>query len=353
MGAIGNCCCGVPQCLCDEAWALLSWDATIIGKAFSGTFNPTTTDAVTCQRSGEDCIYEEPDLVVDTLEDGGWFDFAAPNLSSKCGCATCGDHGGLKAVGWQRSSAYSSRVAVWHHVQTYAAVTVMACDSGSVKLVVVMTYSVTRIVSAIDRSSNRYKKVERDCDAGTQTTVGDWVYSCGDVDDYVISATPQLPCDWPQLFTGGLCAESDNITDPLCADFEPQLAEFETIEYQCELGTCTTFINNEQLACGSGSLDGGCNCTQPFQTCIFGVTIDPGTGARAVRNQYQITWESDCYECDSIPSAVTLNRTGCVPTIALSGDVSVNIFNSATGAGCGTAPAVSITIPFSITLNVA
>jgi hypothetical protein len=158
MGAIGNCCCDT-QCLCDEAWALIDWDVSVFGKSFAGVFNPTSFNSETCQRTGEQCIYDDPDLVVDTLEDGGWFDFTAPNLAGRCLCSGCGGHGGLKAVGWQRSSAYSSRVAVWHHVQTYASVTVMSCDTNEVKFVVVVTYSVTRIVSAIDRASNRYKRV--------------------------------------------------------------------------------------------------------------------------------------------------------------------------------------------------
>ncbi len=340
------------QCLCDEGWVLSDWDFSVFGKSFSGTFNPATVDSETCERAGDDCIYDSPLLVVDTLENGGWVDFAEPNLSGRCLCSSCGGHGGLKAVGWQRSSAYSSRVAVWHHVQTYASAAVASCGTNQVKFVVVVIYSVTRIVSAIERASNRYKRVERDCDAGTQEIVGDWVYSCGDIDDYIISVTPQLPCDWPQLDTASLCPQIDNPTDPLCESNDPALFAFERVRYQCVSGVCTTLSDMEDLACLLGSLDGGCACTQPFQTCTFGVTIDPLTGFRANRRQYQVTWESECYDCDSIPSAVTLERISSVPIIALTGDVTLDVFNSATGSGCGTAPAVTITIPFTLTLNV-
>lgn len=351
MGKIGRCCCDPEQCLCDSAWAFTSWSFSVFGKSYSGSWIPSVLVTEDCSRSGQVCIYDDPLLVVDTLEDGGWVDLGIPGLSSLCQCGSCSPYSGQKVSSWRRSSAYSSRVAVWHHIQSYASITVTTCEDNSVRFVVTVIYSVTRIVQAIDRTSNRFKKWERDCDAGTQEAVGDFVYLCGGESDYIITEIV-LPCSWPQLDTAGLCLQATNETTPTCEAAGPTFVNRDVVSLQCIDTVCTPVTTATEFACAAGSVDGGCGCSQPFQTCFFGVPVDALTGARAQRRQYEVTWESECYNCDSIPSTVTLERTDSVPTIALTGDVTVNIFDSATGTGCGTAPAVPITIPFTLSVSV-
>jgi hypothetical protein len=346
-----GCCDGVSEnCLCEEAWDLTAWSLSVFGKSFSGGWIPSTVVPSDCFRSGSDCDYDDPAMVVDTLEDGGWVDLPIPNLSALCLCTVCGGHGGQKVYHWRRSSAYSSRVGVWHHIQTYTSINAASCGTNGVKFVVNVIYSVTRIVQATDRISNRFQRWERDCDAGTQSAIGDIIYLCGDVDDYIITEVV-LPCTWPQLDSGGLCATDSNVTDPTCAPATPAFVDRDVISLQCVSGTCTSITTATQFTCAAGNLDGGCACQQPFQSCTFGVPVNPDF-TRAQRRQYSVTWESECYDCGSIPSVVDLERTACTPTIAFTGDVTVNVFNSATGSGCGTAPAVSITIPFALTANV-
>lgn len=351
MGKIGRCCCDPDQCLCNAAWDFTAWSFSVFGKSYSGSWSPGTLTVEDCSRTGQDCIYDDPDLVVDVLEDGGWVDLGIPALSSLCQCNSCSGYSGQKVSSWRRSSAYSSRVAVWHHFQSYASIAASSCGTNGVKFVVTVIYSVTRIVQSIDRISNRYKKWERDCDAGTQEAVGDFVYLCGEESDYIITEIV-LPCDWPQLDTAGLCLQASNVTTPECEAASPTIVLRDVVSLRCVDGVCSPVTTETEFACEAGSLDGGCGCGQPFQTCVYSVPIDALTGARAQRRQYQVTWESECYDCDSIPSTVTLERTDSVPTIALTGDVTLNIFDSATGTGCGTAPAVPITIPFTLSVSV-
>ena len=347
----GEPCCGGASCLCGAAWALEDWSFGVFGKTFSGGWSPAILEPETCARSGADCVYDAPLLVVDTIEDSGWIDLEMPVLSALCLCDSCGGYAGRKVQHWRRSAAYCSRVAVWHHVQTYASFSAISCGASGVKFFANVIYSATRIVQATDRISNRYKKWERDCDAGTQEEVGDFVYRCGDVDDYIIGSIV-LPCRWPQLNTAGLCAQSTNLTIPDCAPAVEGLVLNDVIRLRCIDGACVSVTTAELFACAAGNLDGGCACSQPFQTCTFGVPIDAGTGSRAQRRQYSIDYESECYDCGSLPSTVELERTGSFPGIAGTGDVTLNVFDSATGAGCGTAPAVPITIPFLLSVAI-
>jgi len=360
MGKLGKCCCVDPNCMCDEAWDLTNWSVSIFGASLSGTFNPAIKpDPFTLEnschvRSAVACGYDDPVLVVDTLITSGWTDEELPVFATVCNCSSCSYEDGILGKMWSISGASSIRVGGWHHVQRYVTVTVFNCGDNQIKFSIGATYSVTRMARSIQRYGGRYKEYSIDCVANTATPIGDFVYPDGSDDtSYIIEDALELPCAWPQLNTAGACPQESNPTDPPCETIDGSgVLDLSITRLVCSAGECVEFPDYRGYASDSGPL-AGCECNNG--PCTFSPVLPSWSfGLNADRKQYVVEWESDCISCEeiaSLPDTITLNRVSASISLPATGDVTAFLYSSLSGGFCGTFPAVSVVIPYSLTLS--
>jgi hypothetical protein len=346
--------------MCDEAWNITNWAVSVFGASLSGTFNPATKpDPFTLEnschvRSAVACGYDDPALVVDTLITSGWTAEELPVFATVCACNSCNYEEGQLGKMWSISGASSIRVGGWHHVQRYVTVTVFNCGDNQIKFAIGATYSVTRMARSIQRYAGRYKEYSIDCVTNTATPLGDFVYGEGqDESSYIIDDALELPCAWPQLNTSGTCPQESNPTDPSCdSEGLGSVIDLNITRLICSDGVCVESITTRGYSDGFSPLT-GCDCNNG--PCTFSPVLPSWSfGLNADRKQYVVEWESDCISCDeiaSLPDTITLNRVSASISLPATGDVTAFMYSSLSGGFCGTFPAVSVVIPYSLTLS--
>lgn len=327
---------------------------SVFGGSFFGAWQPTDppdpfTPANGCTiRVGEDCDYETPEVVFDVLLDAGWT-VTAPSFTG-CACGTCWSYP-ITITAWETRAGYAARMVMWHHAQRYAAVTMVRCAAGKFKIVAQVTYSVTRIIRASERiraGQRLWQGVCEDPGTLTKTVLGDWDYHCGDNYDEV--PMPQLPAVWPQLFSGG-SEDCPILTQEQTNDFSTEQVLRDRLRLTCGTdGTCRSFNDPVLMGCAFDA-----DIVPP---CFYGLSAN-GSGYFATRRQYQVLWESECIECAEIatlPEAIVLSRVSITPPPPIGYDplldVTFDVWPQVSPASpCPVAPAVPITIPFSLTVT--
>jgi len=209
------------------------------------------------------------------------------------------------------------------------------------------------MTKAMQRNAVRYKEYEVDCVALTASAIGGYVYDFWNETSYIIDSPPTLPCAWPQLNTAGACPTESNATEPPCDYLSPGVSSLVETKLNCVDGVCTEQASTGEYRDSNGDVDFGCECNA-MGACTFGIPFNATFGINAQRREYTVTWESDCLACSEIatlPDTVTLNRVSASISLPATGDVTAFMYSSVPGGFCGTIPAVSVVIPFSVTLN--
>jgi len=380
MGKIGKCCCEEESCcLCAEALDYTNWSVTVLGKTFSGTFTE-----VTCQlRTGDQCIVDNPTLLLDCIQESEW-SAATPigmggnvcfEACPQCFCLDLDTGQQLTGeaclredlINWETSTKGVTHSRAWQQEAFYGVVQMICCDSpaNSVKFVFDFFYHVARFAAESSQAFRRFRSVSYDCiyDPGQEVTFPDNVVRSPWIEPVTVGSKPPcLPCDWEQSDFFGNCPTLESPCSPCpvegCQD-EVVTYSMDYVAITCDFigfvdsdgdnicpipdeeggttfvfyGTITmnAYVGSNTNYCGEALSSFGGNCT-----------IDPMTAIIEHR------FISDCIPCDELGCSVTLDR---VTGGSLGSSLEECLFTEDPDCSCGPIDELCQTIPASITMS--
>jgi hypothetical protein len=380
MGKIGKCCCEEESCcLCAEALDYTNWSVTVLGKTFSGTFTE-----VTCQlRTGDQCIVDNPTLLIDCIQESDW-SAATPigmggnvcfEACPQCFCLDLDTGQQLTGeaclredlINWETSTKGVTHSRAWQQEAFYGVVQMICCDSpaNSVKFVFDFFYHVARFAAESSQAFRRFRSVSYDCiyDPGQEVTFPDNVVRSPWIEPVTVGSKPPcLPCDWEQSDFFGNCPTLESPCPP--CPVEGCQAEIVTysmdyVAITCDIigfvdldgdnicpipdeegGTTLVFYGTITMSAYVGSNTNYCG--EALSSFGGNCTIDPMTAIIEHR------FISDCIPCDELGCSVTLDR---VTGGSLGSSLEECLFTEDPDCSCGPIDELCKTIPASITMS--
>jgi hypothetical protein len=380
MGKIGKCCCEEESCcLCTESLDYTNWSVAVLGKTFSGTFTE-----VTCQlRTGDQCIVDNPTLLIDCIQESEWSPATPIGMGGnvcfeacpQCFCLDLDTGQQLTGeaclredlINWETSTKGVTHSRAWQQEAFYGVVQMICCDSpaNSVQFVFDFFYHVARFAAESSQAFRRFRSVSYDCiyDPGQEVTFPDNVVRSPWITPVTVGAKPPcLPCDWEQSDFFGNCPTLESPCPPCpvegCED-EVVTYSMDYVAITCDFigfvdsdgdnicpipdeeggttfvfyGTITmnAYVGSNTNYCGEALSSFGGNCT-----------IDPMTAIIEHR------FISDCIPCDELGCSVTLDR---VTGGSLGSSLEECLFTEDPDCSCGPIDELCKTIPASITMS--
>lgn len=399
MGKIGKCCCVEGECcLCDPVWNYDNWSVALLGKTFAGTFSPADkpspfTVENGCQsRQGDDCIIEQPVILLDCIQESSWQNrqfvnmvgtppgfFSTPACYFACPQCFCNDATSTSIqideacrreglVNWQYEDKGVTHSRAWQQEAYYGVAQMICCNSpaNSVRFVFDFFYHAARFAAVSEQGFRRFRSVTYDCiyppgqqvvDPTPTAVYGSWIEPVT-----VGSKPPCLPCEWTQSDFFGNCPTLESPCPP-CPSYgcQNEVISFtmDWIYVTCQFigfvdtdddGICPIVdvdaSGNRLVYYGSTTMNAyvGSNtnyCNSPLNGFGGNCLISPMS--IVIEHRFQ----SDCIPCNEIPCNVTLNR---VTGGSLGSSITECRFNADNDCSCGTISPLCKVIPASITM---
>lgn len=396
MGTIGKCCCEPGDCcLCDDAWDLETWSVTVLGKTFSGSWTPADKPVPFDQengchlRLGSQCHVEEEEVAWNCIGETAWSDASvypgqknpiSSDCGVNCGQCICRDLYGGYADGcevprqtvWEYSQKSWTHYRGWTQESHYGEMQVQCGtvedpnDSSVVVFRFFLYYQVARFFNASSGTNNRFRQVDFDCiyEDGNQSTAasnivyGSWVYPPH------ATLPPCSPCSWLQTTFFGNCStvNADCPTNPGDVELISDTYTFEFAVMPCDFwdyydfdndGKCEESENDAPKLYVAESTVSFWSTTSNTEYCEtanlgafpFSCSFDTET------SYLEMLFESEPITCDSIPCSVTLTRITGPGPIDPSLSVEVLPEIDCEALDCDPVPAVTKTLPGTITLT--